>query len=77
MDEVELWLYALLLFFITLGGYFAAAEISLASVSHSRIKIKGDKGDRRALRTLYLLSHFDETLSTILIGNNIAHIPRC
>ncbi len=74
MDEVEWWLYALLLFFIALGGYFAAAEISLASVNHSRIKIRGDKGDRRASKTLYLLSHFDETLSTLLIGNNIAHV---
>ncbi|NLY72960.1 MAG: HlyC/CorC family transporter [Tissierellia bacterium] len=74
MDEVAWWLYALLLFFIALGGYFAAAEISLASVSQSRIKIRSDKGDGRATKTLYLLQHFDETLSTILIGNNIAHI---
>lgn len=74
MDEAEWWLYALLLFFIALGGYFAAAEISLASVNQSRVKIRADKGDRRATKTLYLLHHFDKALSTILIGNNIAHI---
>lgn len=74
MDEVGWWLYLLLLFFIGLGSYFAAAEISLASVSQSRIKIRADKGDKKASKTLYLLENFDQALSTILIGNNIAHI---
>lgn len=74
MDEVDWWLFALLLFFIALGGFFAGAEISLASVNQSRIKIRSDKGEKRASKTLYLLRHFDQTLSTILIGNNISHV---
>lgn len=74
MDEVQWWLYTLLLFFVALGGFFAAAEISLASVNQARIKIRADKGDKRASKTLYLLHHFDGALSTILIGNNIAHV---
>lgn len=74
MDDVGWWLYLLLVFFIVLGAYFAASEISLASVSQSRLKIRADKGDKNAAKALYILSHFDDAISTILIGNNIAHI---
>lgn len=74
MDDVGWWLYLLLVFFIVLGAYFAASEIALASVSQSRLKIRADKGDKNAAKTLYILSHFDKAISTILIGNNIAHV---
>ncbi len=33
-----------------------------------------DNGSKQAKRVLYLLDHFDEALSAILIGNNIMHI---
>ncbi|NLZ87878.1 MAG: HlyC/CorC family transporter [Clostridiales bacterium] len=74
MDDVGWWLYALLVMFIGLGSYFAASEISLASVNQARIRIRADKGDKKAQKTLYILEHFDDALTTILIGNNITHI---
>lgn len=74
MDDVGWWLYLLLVVFIVLGAYFAASEIALASVNQARLKIRADKGDKNAAKTLYILSHFDDAISTILIGNNIAHI---
>lgn len=74
MDDVGWWLYLLLVFFILLGGYFAASEISLAAVNQARIRIRADKGDKRAIKALHIIDHFDDAISTILIGNNIAHI---
>jgi CBS domain containing-hemolysin-like protein len=74
MDEVGWWLYAMLLFFIFLGSYFAASEISLASVNQARIRIRADKGDKNATKALVILDSFDKAISTILIGNNVAHI---
>ena len=67
----------LIVFFFVLllgGAYFAGAETSLASVNRIRIMSRADNGSKSAKRVLYILDHFDEALTTILIGNNIMHI---
>lgn len=67
----------LIVFFFVLllgGAYFAGAETSLASVNRIRIMSRADNGSKRAKRVLYILDHFDEALTTLLIGNNIMHI---
>ena len=56
------------------GAYFAGAETSLSSVNRIRMMTYADDGLKRAKRVLYILDHFDEALTTILIGNNIMHI---
>ncbi len=59
---------------ILAGGYFAGAEISLASVNKIRIAGQADDGDKKAKRVQYILDNFNKALTTLLIGNNIAHI---
>lgn len=56
------------------GAYFAGAETALSSVSRIRMMTYADDGSKKARRVLYILDHFDEALTTILIGNNIMHI---
>ena len=67
-------LFALLLFLIIGGGYFAASEPAFASVNALRIRQRAENGEQRALRAQYILDHFNKALSTLLIGNNIMHI---
>ena len=67
-------LFALLLFLIIGGGYFAASETAFASVNTLRIKQRAENGETRAQRAQYVLDHFNKALSTLLIGNNIMHI---
>ena len=55
-------------------GYFAGSETALSSVNRIHIMSHADNGDKRAAKVLYLLDNFDETLSTLLIGNNIVNI---
>ena len=67
----------LVLFFLVLllaSAFFAGSETALSTVNRIRMMSYADDGDRRARRVLYILDHFDETLSAILIGNNIMHI---
>lgn len=59
---------------LLLAAYFAVSETSIASVSKVRIKIKADRGDGRAKKTLWVLDNFDRAITTILIGTNIVHI---
>lgn len=56
------------------GAYFAGSETSLATVNRIRVMTRADDGDKRAEKVLYILDHFDDALSAILVGNNIMHI---
>ena len=74
MDTDNGILFALLLFLIIGGGYFAASETAFASVNALRIRQRAENGEGRAKRAQYILDHFNKALSTLLIGNNIMHI---
>ncbi len=69
------WISLLLIFVLLLmGAYFAASEIALSSVNRVRIRLLAEKKVKSAKNVQYILDHFDEALSTILIGNNLSHI---
>ena len=63
---------AVLLLFCAM--YFAVAETSFASASRVRLRMAEERGDARARKALYVLAHFDQAISAILIGTNIVHI---
>lgn len=63
-----------LIILILLSGFFSAAETALTSCSKLRLKKLAKNGNHRASKVLKLTDSFDETLSTILIGNNIVNI---
>ncbi|MDR1793895.1 MAG: hemolysin family protein [Erysipelotrichaceae bacterium] len=71
-DGWVLWLFIAAL--LLASGYFASAETAFASVSAIRIRTQAENGDHRAKNALYILEHFEKALSTLLVGNNIAHI---
>ena len=54
--------------------YFAVAETSFASCSRSRMKAACDRGERGAKQALYILDHFDQAITTLLIGTNLCHL---
>ncbi len=64
----------LIVFLILASAFFSASETALASVNRIRIKSLSENDDKRAKRVLYILDHFDQALTTILIGNNIVNI---
>ena len=74
MDSSSWTLYVFLLLLILGGGYFAAAETAFASVNRIRLQNKAENGSETAKTALYITEHFEEALSSILVGNNIMHI---
>ena len=68
------FLFVLLLTLILGGGYFAATEIAFASANVIRLRTRAEGGDSRAKNAVYISEHFDQALTTLLIGNNIMHI---
>jgi putative hemolysin len=67
-------LILILLVLVMLSAFFSASETALTSCSKLRLKKLSKKGNKRANKVLALIDDYDETLSTILIGNNIVNI---
>ena len=74
MDSDSWLLYVLLVALILGGGYFAGAEIAFASCNKIRLKTQAESGSARAKTAIFISEHFDNALTTLLIGNNIMHI---
>ena len=77
MDTFEIPTAALtliLVIFISFSSFFSAAETALTGANKLRLKNLAKGGNTRARKALQLLNHFDDALSTILIGNNVVNI---
>lgn len=57
-----------------LSGYFSATETALTGVNKLRLRSLAENNSIKAKRSLKMTESFDQTLSTILIGNNIVNI---
>ena len=60
-------------FFLLCSAYFASCETAYTAVSKVRLRTMADKGNKRAVKALWICERFDKTLTTILIGNNVFH----
>ena len=73
--ENEMYPYLVILFILLCGSaFYSASETALSTVNKIRIKHLARNGNKQAAGILKLLEHFDEVLSTILVGNNIVNI---
>ena len=71
----DLWNLLPVIIVLLLGAaYFAVMETAFASASRIRLKAAADHGNRRAEQALYVLDHFDQAITTLLIGTNILHL---
>lgn len=59
---------------LCLSAFCSAAEMSYSSCSQMRLEGARDGGDKRGKIAVYIIEHFDNALSAILIGNNLANI---
>ena len=71
----DLWNLLPVIIVLLLGAaYFAIMETAFASASRIRLKAAADHGNRRAQQAMYVLDHFDQAITTLLIGTNILHL---
>ena len=74
MNSSLLFVGAGIVICILCSAFFSATEMSYSSCSALRLENQSAQGNRRAGIALYIINHFDDALSTILIGNNLANI---
>lgn len=72
-DDGRLSIIIVILLFAA-SAWLALTETALASVSRNKMKVAAERGDMRAKGVLYVLDHFDDAITTLLICTNIAHI---
>lgn len=70
---MEIWPFIAIIVLLLLSAFFSGSEIAYTSVSKSKLKGAKEKGNSRADVALYIYEHFDDALSTILIGNNLVN----
>ena len=67
-------LIAILIALLLFSGFFSMSETVYSSINPIRIKNAIDEKKKGSKRALWIHDHFDVTLSTILVGNNLANI---
>ena len=65
---------SLCLVFICLSAFFSMADMVFSSVNILKLKKTADEGNKYALIAYNLSSNYDNTISTILLGNNIVNV---
>ena len=71
---IELALYAFLVFTVACSAFFSGTENAFASASRVRLQNAADEGNKTAALAGRIADDFTQTLSTILVGNNLVNI---
>lgn len=66
--------YLVVFILVLLSAFFSASETAFSTVNLIRLKNAKEEGRKGAKTALYIADHFENTLSTVLIGNNIVNI---
>ncbi len=74
LGGVSIWLYIAAILLIGCSAYFSASEMAFTTVNQTRLRNLADNKVRGARKAIYITEHYDKTLSTILIGNNLVNI---
>ena len=59
---------------VMLSAFFSAAETAFSFVNKIRVQHAVESGDKQAKKVLYVIEHFDNALTAILICNNIVNL---
>ena len=75
MLEPGIWIqFAVLLLLLAASGFFSSAETALNSVNRVRVGLLAEEGDARAVLLQKILGNYANTISAILVGNNIVNL---
>ncbi len=66
--------YILIAILICFSAFFSGSEIAYTSLNKLRIKKEAEQGNKLSKLVVYICDHYQNILSTILIGNNLVNI---
>ena len=74
LGGVNIWLFVACIFLLLGSAYFSASETAFTTVNQIRLRSLADDKVKGARKAIYITEHYDRTLSTILVGNNLVNI---
>jgi len=74
IGDISPYIFVLLVILLAISSFFSMSETVFSSVSYIRLKTFVEDGIKGSKKALWIEEHFDLTLSTILVGNNLANI---
>ncbi len=72
--QVNVILAVAILLLIVCSAFFSGSETAFTSVNNVRMKHYADEKRKGARKAMWIIDHYDITLSTILVGNNLVNI---
>ncbi|MGM9969762.1 MAG: hemolysin family protein [Anaeroplasma sp.] len=72
--EFDFIIFIIMLVLVVLSAFFSMSETAFSSSSDSKLKLAIDEKKPGAKKAIYLYEHFDRTLTTLLIGNNLVNV---
>lgn len=73
-SEFDFIVFFIMFGMILLSGFFSMTETVFSSVNVVRLTLYVEEGKKGAKKALYCAENFNNTLTTLLIGNNIVNI---
>ncbi len=67
-------LLVLMLVLLVISGFFSMTEMAFSTVGKLRLKTLVEKNVHGSKKALWIVEYFDRTLTTLLVGNNLANI---
>ncbi len=67
-------LFILMLLLVVLSAFFSMSETAYTTASDTKLRLDVEEKKRGAKKAIFLFEHFDRTLTTLLIGNNIVNV---
>ncbi len=74
IGDVSIYTIILIIILLAVSAFFSMSETVFSSVNVIRLKTFIEYGKKGSKKALWITDHFDLTLSTILVGNNLANI---
>ena len=68
------WAYVVIFVMVCLSAFFSASEISFNTANKMRLRRAAEEGSKTAKLAHTIAENFTTSLSTILVGNNLANI---
>ena len=63
-----------LIILLCLSALFSASETALTAANRIRLKTRAEDGDKKAKNAINLIAKYDNTLSALLIANNVVNL---
>ena len=67
-------LLIVMIILVLLSAFFSMTETVYSTTNTVRLTVHAESGKKSAQKALWIAEHFDKTLTTILVGNNLVNI---